>query len=552
MFNMMLTFRQNHNFDACARTSAAYHGNRYFSLEMIIVLGLSVRQSKSDSIRNGIIMNGANETEDSSNTTTTALAIDGSIDKNAIQLQSVDDVICPINSSNEHQPPLPTPPSIQPRSGSSFDQHMKQFVANYPDAVVLKSEQKDDTNELKTFDFNGKQNVELIIHRLDINKYLNYLQINFTSPPNETKSFYFTEFIEAPNMKTITLNNVQQLRIAYDFSKSEASRYLGYVLSYRLLDTNEPHPVGYSATNTSDTRDRLSILIEVPKSKQTNETLSQFRTWLTNSTNKFIDAEINVTGINVEKCSEDNVTLVNITACKTSWPNAQNCVKVDFSIRLRSLPNVTTNVENQTETSATEAGGDTTTSSNEFDMDREQLVTMWVRFGRKEFADNGFNEFPVPDARKLFLVWTSVSLAILAAFLMVLAAIWKMDVLRDYRRMYWNSGDDEKQICKSSDVAMYPAVHQTVPTLFPNDLSAPNISTANALPFEFVSKPITYSISDFKRRPSIEESLKPSGNSKRKAGEVPFQSDTDFNESKQDRPEDEMYFDGTTSPRLVD
>lgn len=78
---------------------------------MYFLTGLSVRQSKSDSIRNGIIMNGANETEDSnssSNSNMTALA-DGSIDKNAIQPQSVDDVIRPISGSNEQQP------SIQPR-----------------------------------------------------------------------------------------------------------------------------------------------------------------------------------------------------------------------------------------------------------------------------------------------------------------------------------------------------------------------------------------------------------------------------------------------------
>lgn len=76
---------------------------------MYFLTGLSVRQSKSDSIRNGIIMNGANETEDSNSSNTTALA-DGSIDKNAIQPQSVDDVIRPISgSSNEQRPP------IQPR-----------------------------------------------------------------------------------------------------------------------------------------------------------------------------------------------------------------------------------------------------------------------------------------------------------------------------------------------------------------------------------------------------------------------------------------------------
>lgn len=172
---------------------------------------------------------------------------------------------------------------------------MEQFVTNYPDAVVLKSEKRDDTNELKTyanllisicnyidltlfcfsidifrFDFNGLQNIELIIHRLDINKYMNYLQINFSkfaynrndilynlllififnyfhfpaSTLNESKSFYFTEFIEAPKVKTITFDNVRQLRIAYDFSKSESDRYLGYVLSYRLSGIiHSPLPV---------------------------------------------------------------------------------------------------------------------------------------------------------------------------------------------------------------------------------------------------------------------------------------------------------------------
>lgn len=38
-----------------------------------------------------------------------------------------------------------------------------------------------------------------------------------------------------------------------------------------------------------------------------------------------------------------------------------------------------------------------------------------------------------------------------------------------------------------------------------------------------------HSIDDFKRRPSLEESLKPSENVKRKAGEVPFRCDTEFN-----------------------
>lgn len=58
-----------------------------------------------------------------------------------------------------------------------------------------------------------------------------------------------------------------------------------------------------------------------------------------------------------------------------------------------------------------------------------------------------------------------------------------MDILRDYHRMYWGgNADDEKQICKQTNVSMYPPIHQIVPTLFPNDLNASHDLT-NAIPF---------------------------------------------------------------------
>lgn len=44
-----------------------------------------------------------------------------------------------------------------------------------------------------------------------------------------------------------------------------------------------------------------------------------------------------------------------------------------------------------------------------------------------------------------------------------------------------------------------------------------------------MNRPITFDVSDFKRRQSLEETLQPSEHVKRKAGEVPFQSDVEFN-----------------------
>lgn len=83
--------------------------------------------------------------------------------------------------------------------------------------------------------------------------------------------------------------------------------------------------------------------------------------------------------------SEDNITFVNISNCKAAWPNAQKCVKIAFSIRLKSLAkNKTTTT---TDTPDIEAMYDSTDS---FEMIRSELINMWIRFGRQEFADHGF------------------------------------------------------------------------------------------------------------------------------------------------------------------
>lgn len=83
--------------------------------------------------------------------------------------------------------------------------------------------------------------------------------------------------------------------------------------------------------------------------------------------------------------SEDNVTFVNNFACRTAWPNAQNCVRIDFSIRLKLLPKRTApNELNQSETA------DTANSTDILELSRDALIRMWIRFGREEFSDNGF------------------------------------------------------------------------------------------------------------------------------------------------------------------
>lgn len=82
----------------------------------------------------------------------------------------------------------------------------------------------------------------------------------------------------------------------------------------------------------------------------------------------------------------------------------------------------------------------------------------------------------MPDAKAIFLLWTTISLAVIAAFLVVLYCIWKIDFFQDYRRMSWKTPTDDRQTIykhqSDIDISMFPSPHQIVPTLFPNDMTS--------------------------------------------------------------------------------
>lgn len=80
-------------------------------------------------------------------------------------------------------------------------------------------------------------------------------------------------------------------------------------------------------------------------------------------------------------CIHYSEIIVNATNCRTAWPNAQNCIKVEFSARLKSLP------KNENGTSTDTPALD---SMDDSEMSRKELIKMWIRFGRQEFANNGF------------------------------------------------------------------------------------------------------------------------------------------------------------------
>lgn len=98
----------------------------------------------------------------------------------------------------------------------------------------------------------------------------------------------------------------------------------------------------------------------------------------------------------------------------------------------------------------------------------------------------------MPDHSAILAVWTSISLGVVMVFLLVLVAIWKMEVFQDYRRMSWKHSDDQQHIYKNHmdiDISMFPSPHQIVPSLFPGDANTvyARESGRTGLPFgEFI------------------------------------------------------------------
>lgn len=74
--------------------------------------------------------------------------------------------------------------------------------------------------------------------------------------------------------------------------------------------------------------------------------------------------------------SEENIIFNNTLPCKSGWPNAQNCVEIDLSIKLKSKLTIV-NATNQMKEEI-------------YTMKHDELVRMWIDFGRKEFADSGY------------------------------------------------------------------------------------------------------------------------------------------------------------------
>lgn len=291
--------------------------------------------------------------------------------------------------------------------------------------------------------------------------------------------------ITQKNPQKIIEMDTQEIVVHYEFTNSESSKYKGFVLTYKSIGEPASNDESGNSTVTIPLEEysNMKVLLEVPEAKQNNDTLAQLRLLFAQSANKFIEGE----KLAVEQCKIENVRFLDVLRCPMTWPNAVNCIQIVVAIPLKTITNVTASKADTRNTSSTETDVDIDSERIEYELTFAHLIKMWILYGRKHFIENEFIEFAPPNPKNLIMLWTSVCLAVLLVFLLLLYCILKIDLLKDYRRMHWKISDDQSRMCKQSeiDISMFPSPHQAVPTLFPNDLpaysTAPN--TDGGLPF---------------------------------------------------------------------
>lgn len=133
---------------------------------------------------------------------------------------------------------------------------------------------------------------------------------------------------------------------------------------------------------------------------------------------------------------------IHAQKCPDTWPNYEECVTLRFAAPLRPI---ITEVEDEPEGFGIDDKGKlkakgfiplTTTEAPEpeYQLNEANLERMWSDFGSMALAELGIEAYQMPENSSVLLIWLTISLCIVAAFLFVLYSIWKIDFFKDYRR----------------------------------------------------------------------------------------------------------------------
>ncbi|XP_055641209.1 uncharacterized protein LOC129778366 [Toxorhynchites rutilus septentrionalis] len=366
----------------------------------------------------------------------------------------------------------------------TMESRLSGFVDNDGDATVLTSPNYPDpypnfVNSYESYSVTGGIGVQIMVHSVDLDHQTDFLYIRGGSVEDEDeKGPVLTGTIKEPMRFLVPHTTTFSVHFVSQHNGSEPQTHQGFRLSYS--------PFGTMATPTTPTTTEMIVpqdelqwarkeISLSPAMSQSSETWSLVRMALSNSTNAFIEQN----QLKYKPSRPDDIR-IHAQKCPDTWPKYEECVTLRFATPLRPI---VPEVEDEPEGFGMDDKGKlkmkgfiplTTTEAPEpeYQLSEANLEQMWTEFGSMALAELGIEVYQMPENSSVLLIWLTISLCIVAAFLFVLYSIWKIDFFKDYRRMSMLSRDtqdeDRGELKKKEfDISMFPSPHQIVPSLFP-------------------------------------------------------------------------------------
>lgn len=262
--------------------------------------------------------------------------------------------------------------------------------------------------------------LEVVIDELDIDAKSDFLLIEGVS---DAKSKQFVTGNKEVKLKFINTNEASIKFIANHNNEHQFKGFKIQVSSTGKIDSTTD--ISTTSTTSSYAGQYATIVKEIIMSKELQGNTSTFdsviRSILVESTNEWLVAH-NLDE-QMEPCKSENVIIDKIFPCPQSWPNNDQCIRMEFAIPL-----------NESDYESLTRPPSDIQINTEYELTEQNLEKMWNEFGANKMQVAGFEEYKLPNSTNILLVWTLISVCIIAAFIVVLYSIWKYDFFRDYRR----------------------------------------------------------------------------------------------------------------------
>lgn len=370
---------------------------------------------------------------------------------------------------------LPDTEPIESRFEVFLEEHLEEVVLtspNYP------APYPSNVNDFKEYSITGGIGIQITIHDVDLDQQTDFLYIR-GGAVNDTgeKGPVFTGTIKSPMRFLVPHTTTFSVHFVSQHDESIPQTHKGFRLTYAPFGT-VVSPTPSTTTEMSVPREELQWLRkEISMSKEmiaSNSTWPIVKTGLMNAANLFIEKY----QLKYKPSRPEDVRL-RAYRCPDTWPMYEECLTLEFAIPLRPIIEIEEDPEEfgLLGKANPQAKGfipltTTVEPEAEYQLTEENLNRLWNEIGAMKLAEEGIEVYRMPENSSVLLIWITISLCIVAAFIFVLYSIWKIDFFKDYRRISKlrnEAADEDRSELKKKefDISMFPSPHQIVPSLFP-------------------------------------------------------------------------------------